>query len=128
MGDLAGFVASIFYRGIPFVQIPTTIVSQVDSAAGGKTGVNHPQGKNLIGAFHQPRCVLADTDTLNTLEERQLSAGIAEVVKYGVILDEEFFEYLERSQSDINQRKSSVLVDIKVAIPWLVVIVAVDQR
>ena len=84
VGDIAGFAAACYQRGIRFIQIPTTLLAQVDSAVGGKTAVNHPLGKNMIGAFYQPACVIADTKTLSTLEGRQLSAGIAEVVKYGV--------------------------------------------
>ncbi|MGY8687267.1 MAG: 3-dehydroquinate synthase family protein, partial [Verrucomicrobiales bacterium] len=87
IGDLAGFVAGIFYRGLPYVQIPTTIVSQVDSSVGGKTGVNAPEGKNLIGVFHQPRLVLADTETLSTLPEREFNEGFAEVIKHAAIRD-----------------------------------------
>ena len=97
VGDLAGFVAAIFYRGIPFVQIPTTIVSQVDSSAGGKTGVNASEGKNLIGAFHQPSLVLADTDVLDTLTPRDFLAGYGEVVKYGMLGDADFFDWLEEN-------------------------------
>lgn len=95
VGDLAGFVAAIYYRGIPFVQIPTTIVAQVDSATGGKTGVNARAGKNLIGAFHQPRLVLADTDTLDTLPEREYVEGFAEVIKHAVIRDAAMLEALD---------------------------------
>lgn len=96
IGDLAGFAASILLRGVPFVQIPTTLLSQVDSSVGGKTGVNTRQGKNLVGAFYQPRAVLADIDMLSTLPPRELKAGYAEVVKYGLIDDPAFFEWLER--------------------------------
>jgi len=96
IGDLAGFAAAVFVRGIPFIQVPTTLVSQVDSSVGGKTGVNHPVGKNLIGAFHQPRLVLIDPETLNTLPRREWVAGLAEVIKYGMIADAELFAYLER--------------------------------
>ena len=96
IGDLTGFAASIYMRGIPFVQIPTTLVAQVDSSVGGKTGVNHPLGKNLIGTFFQPRLVLVDPDTLRTLPPREWAAGLAEVIKYGVIADEDFFAYLEQ--------------------------------
>ncbi len=91
VGDMAGFAAASYQRGINFIQVPTTLLAQVDSSVGGKTGVNHPLGKNMIGAFHQPQCVIADTETLNTLDGRQLSAGIAEVIKYGLINDPEFF-------------------------------------
>jgi 3-dehydroquinate synthase len=94
-GDMAGFVASIFMRGIPFVQIPTTILAQVDSSVGGKTGVNHPLGKNTIGAFHQPRAVIMDMSLLTTLPERELRAGMAEVIKHGVIADAALFDYCE---------------------------------
>ncbi len=96
IGDLTGFAASIYMRGIPFVQVPTTLVAQVDSSVGGKTGVNHPLGKNLIGTFSQPRLVLVDPGTLRTLPHRELVAGMAEVIKYGVIVDETFFAYLEQ--------------------------------
>ena len=95
VGDMTGFAAASYQRGVDFVQVPTTLLSQVDSSVGGKTGVNHPLGKNMIGAFHQPRCVIADTDTLNSLPQRELSAGLAEVIKYGVINDFAFFEWLE---------------------------------
>ena len=95
VGDTAGFVAASYMRGIRLLQVPTSLVAQVDSAVGGKTGVNHPQGKNLIGAFHQPQIVLVDTDTLATLPDRELKAGLAEVIKYGAIADVEFFAWLE---------------------------------
>ncbi|HJT20387.1 MAG TPA: 3-dehydroquinate synthase [Nitrospira sp.] len=95
VGDLAGFAAAIYHRGISFVQVPTSLVAQVDSSVGGKTGVDHRLGKNLIGAFHQPRTVLIDPDTLRTLPQRELRAGMAEIIKYGVIADEEFFAFLE---------------------------------
>ena len=95
VGDLAGFAAACYQRGVPFIQAPTTLLAQVDSSVGGKTGVNHPLGKNMIGAFHQPRRVLADTATLDTLDQRQLRAGLAEVIKYGVIADPDFFAWLE---------------------------------
>ncbi len=101
IGDLAGFAAAVTMRGIDFVQIPTTLLSQVDSSVGGKTGINSPAGKNLIGAFHQPRLVLADLTTLDTLPKRQLLAGYAEVVKYGLIDDANFFYWLEENASDL---------------------------
>ncbi len=95
VGDIAGFAASIYQRGVNFIQIPTTLLSQVDSSVGGKTGVNHALGKNMIGAFYQPRCVIADIDSFTTLPARELSAGLAEVIKYGLIYDAEFFGWLE---------------------------------
>ena len=94
IGDLAGFAAASFQRGVPFIQVPTTLLSQVDSSVGGKTGINHRLGKNMIGAFWQPQLVLADTATLRTLPERELSAGLAEVIKYGLIRDLPFLEWL----------------------------------
>ncbi len=95
VGDMTGYAAASYQRGVNFIQVPTTLLSQVDSSVGGKTGVNHPLGKNMIGAFHQPQAVIADTLTLNTLPDRELSAGMAEVIKYGLINDAEFFEWLE---------------------------------
>ena len=97
IGDMGGFSAACYQRGIAFLQIPTTLLAQVDSSVGGKTGVNHPLGKNMIGAFYQPQCVIADADVLNTLDDRQLSAGLAEVIKYGLIRDIKFFEWLEQN-------------------------------
>ena len=95
VGDMTGFAAACYQRGMPFIQIPTTLLSQVDSSVGGKTGINHPLGKNMVGAFYQPRVVLADTDTLRTLPPRELSAGLAEIIKYGLIWDEGFLAWLE---------------------------------
>jgi 3-dehydroquinate synthase len=95
VGDLAGFAAATYQRGIDMIQIPTTLLAQVDSSVGGKTGVNHPSGKNMIGAFHQPRLVVIDTSTLATLPDRELRAGLAEVIKYGLIRDRAFFDWLE---------------------------------
>ncbi len=109
VGDIAGFAAAIYQRGIDFIQVPTTLLAQVDSAVGGKTGVNHPGGKNLIGAFHQPVCVLSDIDTLRTLPDRELSAGLAEVVKYGLIADLEFFSWLEEQAGALLQRDPAAL-------------------
>lgn len=95
VGDIAGFAAACYQRGVDFIQLPTTLLAQVDSSVGGKTGVNHPRGKNLIGAFHQPRAVLIDTQTLETLPQREMSAGMAEVIKYALINDAPFFAWLE---------------------------------
>lgn len=101
IGDLTGFVAATYLRGVPFVQVPTTLLAQVDSSVGGKTGVNHRKGKNLIGAFYQPKFVYIDVDTLKTLNKRELRAGLAEVIKYGVIRDAKLFRYLEDHLADI---------------------------
>lgn len=103
VGDLVGFVAATYLRGVSFIQIPTSLLAQVDSSVGGKTGVNHPLGKNMIGAFYQPKCVLIDTSTLLTLEPRQFRSGMAEVIKYGAILDEEFLVWLENNMEKLNQ-------------------------
>ena len=109
VGDMTGFAAATYQRGVNFIQIPTTLLSQVDSSVGGKTGVNHPLGKNMIGAFHQPKCVIADTDTLNTLPDKELSAGIAEVIKYGVLGDLEFFHWLETNLVHMLRRDPEAL-------------------
>ena len=109
VGDIAGFAAAAYMRGVNFVQVPTTLLAQVDSSVGGKTGVNHPGGKNLIGAFHQPQCVLIDTDTLETLPDRELAAGLAEVIKYGAIVDAEFFDWLERNVDELVARNPEAL-------------------
>jgi 3-dehydroquinate synthase len=109
VGDMTGFAAACYQRGVDFVQIPTTLLAQVDSSVGGKTGVNHPLGKNMIGAFHQPRCVLVDTDTLGTLDDRQLSAGLAEVIKYGLIQDPDFFVWLEGNMDKLRARHPQAL-------------------
>ena len=109
VGDIAGFAAACYMRGVDFVQVPTTLLAQVDSSVGGKTGVNHPQGKNLIGAFHQPRIVLIDTDTLNTLPDRDFRAGLAEVIKYGAICDAGFFDWLEANLGSLLQRDATAL-------------------
>ena len=101
VGDITGFAAACYQRGVAFIQLPTTLLAQVDSSVGGKTGVNHPLGKNMIGAFHQPRCVLVDTATLHTLENRQLRAGIAEVIKYGLLRDADFFLWLEQHMESL---------------------------
>lgn len=109
VGDMAGFAAACYQRGVRFVQIPTTLLAQVDSSVGGKTGVNHPLGKNMIGAFYQPQCVIADTATLDTLDQRQLAAGIAEVIKYGLIDDPVFFEWLEERMESLMRRDPAAL-------------------
>jgi 3-dehydroquinate synthase len=109
VGDIAGFAAACYMRGVAFVQVPTTLLAQVDSSVGGKTGVNHPDGKNLIGAFHQPQLVLIDTDTLTTLPDRELKAGLAEVIKYGVISDVDFFTWLESNVDALLARDADAL-------------------
>lgn len=109
IGDITGFAAASYQRGVDFIQIPTTLLAQVDSSVGGKTGVNHPLGKNMIGAFHQPRLVLADTDTLISLPERELAAGLAEVIKYGLIRDTEFLAWLENNMPRLLKRKPDAL-------------------
>ena len=109
IGDIAGFAAASYQRGIRFIQIPTTLLAQVDSSVGGKTGVNHPLGKNMIGAFYQPISVIIDTDTLHTLEKRQVSAGLAEVIKYGAIFDAAFFQWLESHIDELVSLKQSAL-------------------
>ena len=109
IGDLTGFAAATYQRGVPFIQVPTTLLAQVDSSVGGKTGINHPLGKNMIGAFWQPRVVLADTDTLNTLPDRELSAGLAEVIKYGLIRDLPFLEWLEANIERLLARDAQAL-------------------
>lgn len=103
IGDLTGYAAATYLRGVPFIQIPTTLLSQVDSSVGGKTGINHPLGKNMIGAFYQPQLVLADIDTLQTLPAREFSAGMAEVIKYGLIRDATFFDWLEINMANLMQ-------------------------
>jgi len=112
VGDTAGFVAATYNRGLPFVQVPTTLLADVDSSVGGKVGINHPQAKNLIGAFHQPATVLIDTATLGTLTDRDYRSGLAEVVKYGVILDAPFFDFLERSVDLLNRRDATTLREV----------------
>jgi len=112
IGDLTGFAAAIYLRGIPFVQVPTTLVAQVDSSVGGKTGVNHPLGKNLIGAFYQPRLVLIDPDTLKSLPKRQWVAGFAEVIKYGVIQDAELFAFLETNMPRLLRMEEEPVVHV----------------
>jgi 3-dehydroquinate synthase len=112
VGDLAGFVGATYLRGIPFVQVPTTLLAQVDSSVGGKVGVNLRAGKNLVGAFHQPRLVLCDLDTLQTLPMREYRAGLAEVIKYGIIYDAELFNRLEREMEKLLRREPKVLAEV----------------
>jgi 3-dehydroquinate synthase len=109
VGDVGGFAASAYLRGVPFVQVPTTLVAQVDSSVGGKTGVNHPLGKNLIGAFYQPRVVIIDPQVLQTLPKREWTAGLAEVIKYGMVADSNFFEYLEQHVEGLRAQAEEVI-------------------
>jgi len=129
VGDLAGFVAATYLRGVPYVQVPTTLLAMIDSSIGGKTGVDVPAGKNLLGAFHQPRLVAADLDVLGSLPPLQLAAGVAEAVKHGVIADQEYFDALERDHGAVTAREAGALerlvrrsVEIKAAV------VATDER
>jgi len=129
IGDLVGFAAAVFQRGAPFIQIPTTLLAQVDSSVGGKTAINHPLGKNMIGAFYQPRAVIADTDTLKTLPERELAAGLAEVIKYGLIGDRVFFEWLEGNMDKLVARDPATLTyAIRVSCQNKAAVVATDER
>ena len=111
IGDITGFAAASFMRGVKFIQMPTTLLSQVDSSVGGKTGINHALGKNMIGAFYQPQCVIADVDVLKTLPKRELSAGLAEVIKYGLIRDAAFFAWLENAMPALINKDSSALIE-----------------
>lgn len=129
IGDLAGFAAAVFQRGAPFIQVPTTLLAQVDSSVGGKTAINHPLGKNMIGAFYQPRAVIADTDTLKTLPDRELSAGIAEIVKYGLVSDPAFFDWLEINMDRLVAREADALIyAIEVSCRNKAAVVARDER
>ncbi len=129
IGDMAGFAAATYQRGVPFIQVPTTLLAQVDSSVGGKTGVNHPLGKNMIGAFYQPRAVLIDTDTLTTLFDRELSAGFAEVIKYGLIRDPEFFAWLEANMDKLLARDPAALAHaIERSCQNKAEVVAADER
>ncbi len=129
IGDMTGFAAACYQRGVNFIQIPTTLLSQVDSSVGGKTGVNHPLGKNMIGAFHQPRCVIADTGTLDTLPDRELSAGLAEVIKYGLIRDPAFFDWLEANMEKLLAREPAALAyAIERSCANKAEVVALDER
>merc|ERR1711988_1971365 len=109
IGDMVGFAAAIYQRGVPFIQVPTTLMAMVDSSVGGKTAVNHPLGKNMIGAFYQPQCVLIDTNTLNSLPNREFASGIAEVIKYGLIKDPELFEWFENNMEEVVARNPNAL-------------------
>ena len=129
VGDLAGFAAATYQRGVPFIQIPTTLLAQVDSSVGGKTAINHPLGKNMIGAFHQPVAVIADTDTLRTLPDRELSAGLAEVIKYGVIGDAPFFDWLEANLDRLLARDPGALAyAVQRSCENKAHVVAIDER
>lgn len=129
IGDMVGFAAACYQRGVPFIQIPTTLLAQVDSSVGGKTGVNHPAGKNMIGAFHQPRCVIIDTNTLQTLPDQELSAGLAEVLKYGLIRDTRFFEWLEQHMTGLLGRDQELLAEaIEQSCRHKAEVVATDER
>ena len=129
IGDLAGFAAATYLRGVPFIQIPTTLLAQVDSSVGGKTGINHLLGKNMIGAFYQPCMVLIDTGTLNSLPEREFQSGIAEIIKYGLIRDLVFFEWLENNMGKLLARDSNILNEaIQKSCQNKTEIVAADER
>jgi len=129
IGDLAGFAAAAYQRGIDFVQLPTTLLAQVDSSVGGKTGVNHPLGKNMIGAFHQPTRVLADVDVLATLPDREFAAGMAEVIKYGLIRDGAFFDWLETNMDGLNARDPGLVAEaIRRSCVNKAEVVAADER
>jgi 3-dehydroquinate synthase len=129
VGDITGFAAACYMRGVDFIQVPTTLLAQVDSSVGGKTGVNHASGKNLIGAFHQPRAVLIDTDTLKSLPDRELKAGLAEVIKYGAIVDTEFFAWLEDNIDALLARDAAALAAaIQRSCELKAAVVAEDER
>jgi len=129
VGDITGYAAASYQRGVAFLQIPTTLLAQVDSSVGGKTGVNHALGKNMIGAFHQPGCVVIDSDTLDTLDDRQLSVGLAEVIKYGLIRDAGFFDWLENNMAALLARdKAALAYAIERSCAIKAEIVAADER
>ncbi len=129
VGDMTGFAAACYLRGVNFIQIPTTLLSQVDSSVGGKTGVNHPMGKNMIGAFHQPQCVLIDTDSFKTLPDRELKSGIAEVIKYGLINDRAFFDWLAENMDALLNKDADVLATaIERSCRNKAAVVAADER
>lgn len=129
VGDITGFAAACYMRGLPFIQVPTTLLAQVDSSVGGKTGVNHAAGKNLIGAFHQPQLVLIDTGTLFTLPDRELSAGLAEVIKHAAIADSDYFSWLEENMPAILARETAALTNaIRRSCEIKAAVVAADER
>ncbi|MBU6488037.1 MAG: 3-dehydroquinate synthase [Burkholderiales bacterium] len=129
IGDMTGFAAACYMRGVPFIQVPTTLLSQVDSSVGGKTGINHPLGKNMIGAFYQPQAVIADIGALGSLPERELAAGIAEIIKTAAIADTEFFEWLEANIEALNRREPSALAHaVKRSCELKASVVAADER
>jgi len=128
-GDIGGFAAATFLRGIPYVQVPTTLLAQVDSSVGGKTAINHPQGKNLIGAFYQPSHVHIDVDTLQSLDDREFAAGMAEVVKYGIIRDRDFFDWLSQHREALQKRDTEALISaVKMACQIKANIVEIDEK
>ncbi|AJK44841.1 3-dehydroquinate synthase [Burkholderia plantarii] len=129
VGDMTGFAAACYMRGVPFIQVPTTLLSQVDSSVGGKTGINHPLGKNMIGAFYQPQAVIADIGALRTLPERELAAGIAEVIKTGAIADPAFFDWIEASVEALNHREPAALAEaVRRSCEIKASVVAADER
>jgi 3-dehydroquinate synthase len=129
IGDMGGFAAACYQRGMPFIQVPTTLLAQVDSSVGGKTAINHPLGKNMIGAFYQPKLVLADITTLSTLPERELKAGLAEIIKVGLIRDPDFFAWLEASIDDLLARRTETLAEaVRRSCANKAEVVAADER
>lgn len=129
IGDMTGFAAACYMRGVPFIQVPTTLLSQVDSSVGGKTGINHPLGKNMIGAFYQPQAVIADIGALTTLPDRELAAGVAEVIKTGAIADAEFFDWIEANVDALNRREPAALAHaVKRSCEIKASVVAADER
>jgi 3-dehydroquinate synthase len=129
VGDLAGFAAAIYQRGIPFIQVPTTLLAQVDSSVGGKTAINHPRGKNMVGAFHQPLAVISDTATLDSLPGRELRAGLAEVIKHGFVLDRAFTDWLDGNLDALLARERSVLAHaVRRSCELKAQVVAADER
>ncbi|MCL7021453.1 hypothetical protein MKW94_002711 [Papaver nudicaule] len=129
VGDMTGFAAACYMRGVPFIQVPTTLLSQVDSSVGGKTGINHPLGKNMIGAFYQPQAVIADIGALTTLPDRELAAGVAEIIKTGAIADAAFFDWIEANVDALNRREPAALAHaVKRSCEIKASVVAADER